>query len=63
MMMRHFFVVFFLFLNDAIIVGLCSKSDRFNESEAKWFHESGSSMFIFLDDLPNQTGVCLNNGR
>ena len=28
-----------------------------------WFHHSGSSMYIFLDDLPSQTGVCLNNGR
>ena len=39
------------------------KSKRFNESMAKWFHDSGSSMYIFWDDLPSQTGVCLNNGR
>ena len=46
-----------------MIDALCSKSERFNESMAKWFLDSGSSMYIFLDDLPIQTGVCLNNGR
>ena len=51
------------FFNDAIIAALCSQSQWFNESMAKWFHDSGSFMSIFLDDLPSQTGVCLNNGR
>ena len=46
-----------------MIAVLCSKSERFNESIAKGFHDSGSSMYIFLDDLPSQTGACLNNGR
>ena len=58
--LRHFF---FFFYNDAMIAALCSKSKRFTESVAKWFHDSGSSMYIFLDDLPSQTGVCLNNGK
>ena len=31
------------FFNDAMIAALCSKSKRFNESMAKWFHGSGSS--------------------
>ena len=42
---------------------LCSKSEWFNDlanvSMPKWFHDSGSSMYIFLDDLQSQTGVCL----
>ena len=49
--------------NYAIIAALCSKNKRFSESVAKWFHDSGSSMYILLDDLPSQTGVSLNNGR
>ena len=53
----------FSFFNDAMIAALCSKSERFNESVTKWFHDSGSSMYIFLDDPPNETGVCLNNDR
>ena len=51
------------FFNDAMIAVFCSKSERFNESLAKWFHNPGSSKYIFLDDLPSQTGVYLNNGR
>ena len=54
---------FFLSVKDAMIAALCSKSKLCNESMAKWFHDSGSSMYIFLDDLPSKTGVCLNNGR
>ena len=53
----------FFFFCDAMIVALCSKSERFDESMGKWFHDSDSSMDILLDDLPSQTGVCLNNGR
>ena len=45
---------FFFFFNDTIIATLCPKSKRFNESMAMWFHESGSSIYIFLDDLPCQ---------
>ena len=61
--LRLFFFSFFLSLNDAMIAAFCSKSEQFNESMAEWFHDSGSPMYIFLDDLPNQTGACLNNGR
>ena len=46
-----------------MMAALCTKSERFNESMAKWFHDSGSSVYIFLDDLPSQTGVCLHNAR
>ena len=55
--MSFFVVVVVVVFNDAMIAALCSKSKRFNESMAKWFHGSGSSMYIFLDDLPSQTGV------
>ena len=57
------FYLFIFFFHDAKVATLCSKSERFHESMAKWFHDSGSSMYIFLDDLPSQTAVCLNNGR
>ena len=30
---------------------------------AKRFRDSGSPLYKLLDDLPSQTGVCLNNGR
>ena len=46
-----------------MIAALCSKSERFNELTAKWFHDSGSSLYIFLNDLPSETEVCLNDGR
>ena len=46
-----------------MIAAICSKSERFNESMAQWFYDSGSSIYIFLDNLPSQTGICLNNGR
>ena len=42
-----------------MIAALCSKCERVNEPMAKWFRDSGSSIYIFLDDLPSQTGVCL----
>ena len=58
--LRNFF---FFFFSGVMFAALCSKSKRFNEPTAKWFHDSGSSMYIFWDDLPSQTGVCLNNGR
>ena len=37
--------------------------ERFNESMAKWFQDSGSSMYILLYDLQSLTGVYLNTGR
>ena len=46
-----------------MIATLRSKRQRFNESMAKWVHNSGSSIYIFLDDIPSQTGLCLNNGK
>ena len=51
---------FFFFL---MIATLCSKSEWSSESVAKWFHDFGSSMYIFLDSLPSQTRLYLNNGR
>ena len=52
---RHFF---FFFFNVTVIVALCSKSQQFNESNEKWSHDSGSIMYIFLDDVPSsQTGI------
>ena len=59
--LRHF--VIDLFIYDAMFDALCSKIERFSESMAKLFNDSGSSMYIFLDNLPSQTGVCLNNRR
>ena len=45
-----------------MIAAFCSKSMRFNESVAKWFHDSGSSMYIFWDGPP-MPDWSLNNGR
>ena len=60
----HFFFFFLVDnFNDAMIAALCSKSKRFNQWMAKWFHNSGSSTYTFLDDLQSQSVVCLNNGR
>ena len=58
---RVMFSIFFLMTRWLLYFVL--KVSDVNESMAKWFHDSGSSMYIFLDDLPSQTGVCLNNGR
>ena len=46
-----------------MIAALCCKSQRFNESMATWFHDSGPPTHILLDDLPSQTGIYPNNGR
>ena len=58
-----FFLSFFFLFNDTMIAALCFKSERFNESIAKSFHDSGPSIYIFLDDLQSQTGIYLNNDR
>ena len=61
--LRLFLNLFFYSFNDVMIAAVCSKSERFNESIAKWLHDSGSSMHMFLGYLSSQTEVCLNNGR